>query len=115
MEGEGKRERERQESKGKERGICKMEELKEGTFFCSSDMFKADPLGFLFLCFCHSPSLLCSDPCSFSDRLSEVSIASGHSVVDFEFSSPFGKWVFVCERTCVGLKGWSCIGPGIWS
>lgn len=69
-----------------------------GTFFCSSDVFKADPLGFFFLWFSHSPSPLSSLLRSFSHHLSEVSTAAGHSVVDFEFPSSLAHCVFVCER-----------------
>lgn len=67
---------------------------KGGTFFCSSDVFKADPFGFLFLCFSHSPLPLSSHLCSFSHHLSEVSVAAGHSVVDLDFLSPFVFYVW---------------------
>lgn len=60
--GEGKRKQEGEERRGKERGICKMEELKEGAreelFFALLMCSKQTLLAFLFLCFCHSFSLL---------------------------------------------------------
>lgn len=62
-----------------------MEELKEAHFWGSSDMFKANPPGFLFLCPCHSPSSLVLFP---PHHLSEVPTASARIVlVDFEILS----------------------------
>lgn len=69
-----------------------MEELKERAreeLLCSSDVFKADPFSFLFLCFSLSLHSLSSLLCSFLHHLSEVSIAAGHSVVDLDFLFPF--------------------------
>lgn len=95
---------------GKERSICTMEELKKGVreeLFCFSDMFKADPLGFSFSMLSFSLPSFSSLVRSFSHHLSEVSIAAGHNVVDFEFLSPFGNCMFVCVTGYVCV--WLCV------
>lgn len=59
---ENGKERRLKERRGEERSVCEVEELKEGAteellfFPLSSDVFKADPLGLLFLGLARSPS-----------------------------------------------------------